>query len=175
MVLAQLLGDDGVVLPEDEGILTGLVLGDAELGCGIVLHLVVVAVQVVGRDVEQHGHIGLELIHVVELKTAQLNDIHVMMLGGYLQGDFAHDGDASLDDLGNHGGRVGDARALDHLIGVEDLLGRVSAFLPRDAILVEQVLVGLADGAGIAQPHVHALDFAQHGCSRAALAATQHY
>ena len=177
----------------------------------------------VGRDVEQHGDIGLELIHVVELETAQLDDIHVMMLGGHLKGEaaphvtcqpdvqsglledmicefgrggltiaagdahhlgigvssselnFAHDGDALLDGLCHHGCRIGYAGALDNLVGIENLLGGVSTLLPRNVILVEQVLVGLADVTGIAEPHVHALDLAKHGRSGSALATTQYY
>ena len=84
MVAPQLLGDNWIILPEYERIFTRLIARDAELGGGIVLHLVIIAVQVVGRDVEQHGDISLEFIHVVELETAQLNDIHVMVLGRHL-------------------------------------------------------------------------------------------
>ena len=72
--------------------------------------------------------------------------------------------------LGHHGSGIGDAGALHYLVGIEDLLGGVSAFFPLDVILVEQVLVGLADSAGIAQPHVHALDPCEHRGTRAALA-----
>ena len=218
VMLAQLRSDDRVVVPEDEGIVAGLVLCDAELGGGIVFHLVVIAVQVVGRDVKQHGHIGLELIHVIQLETAQFNDVHVVMLGSDLQrqttahitcqahvqtrfledviGEFgrrclaiaagdanhlgigvatrkfnlAHDGNFALNGLGHHGCCVGDARALHYLVGVEDLFRGVPAFLPGDVILVEQVLIGLPDGAGITQPHVHAFHFGKHCGTRAALA-----
>ena len=82
----QLLVDDGVVVPVDKGVVLGLVAYDAELGVHIVLHLVVVAVEVVGRDVEQHGDIGLEVVHVVELETAQLDDVVVVVAGSHLQG-----------------------------------------------------------------------------------------
>ena len=172
----------------------------------------------IGRDVEQHGHIGLELIHVVQLETAQLDDIHIVMLGSHLQGqaathvsgqahvqaglledmigqlggrglavaagdahhlgvgiaacelNLAHDGDTLLDGLGDHGCRVGDAGALDNLVGIEDFLRGVSAFLPCDAILVKQVLIVLPDFAGITQPHVHAFNLSKHRSTGTALA-----
>ena len=68
VVFLQLALDDGVVVPVDEGVLRRLVLHDAHLGVDIVLHLEVVAVQVVGGDVEQHGDVGAEVVHVVQLK-----------------------------------------------------------------------------------------------------------
>ena len=68
VVLLQLALDNRVVVPVDEGILDSLVLNDAHLRVHIVLHIVLVAVQMVGRDVEQHRHIGTEIVHVVELE-----------------------------------------------------------------------------------------------------------
>ena len=85
--------------------------------------------------------------------------------------DFAHDGNALLDGLGHHGSRVGNAGALHDLVGIEDFLGGVSTLFPSDVILVEQVLVGLPDVAGVAQPHVHALYLGEHRSSRSALTA----
>ena len=42
--------------------MVALILGgrDAPLGSGVVVHVVVVAVQMVGRDVQQHPHIWTE-------------------------------------------------------------------------------------------------------------------
>ena len=73
-----MFGNDWVILPEDERILFCLVLENAELGFHIVLHFVFVAVKMVGRDVHNHGDVGLELIHVVELEAAQLDYIHIV-------------------------------------------------------------------------------------------------
>ncbi len=97
--LPQLGAHHGVILPVDEGIARGEVLEDAELGVDIVLHLVVVAVEVVGRDVEQHGDVGLERIHIVELERAQLNHVDGMRVAGDLKGEAVADvaGQASVD------------------------------------------------------------------------------
>ena len=55
-----------------------MVLQNAHFRIDIVLHLVV-AVEVVGRDVEQHGDVGAEVVHIVELERRQLN--HVVFVG----------------------------------------------------------------------------------------------
>ena len=69
-VLMQLLLNDRVIIPEDEGIIRRLVLEDTELGIHVILHLMVVSIQMVGRDVHQHGDIGMEIIHVIQLEAA---------------------------------------------------------------------------------------------------------
>ena len=69
VVFLELSLDDGVVVPEDEGIVLSEVLRDAHLGVDIVLHLEVVAVEVVRRDVHENGNVGLEVVHVVELEA----------------------------------------------------------------------------------------------------------
>ena len=69
-MLFQLSADDGVVVPVDESIFRSLVLRDAEFGIHIVLHLVVVTVQMIRRDVHQYGNVGMELVHIVQLETA---------------------------------------------------------------------------------------------------------
>ncbi len=66
--LAKLGLDYGVVLPENKRVLRCLVADDAELGVDIVLHLVVVAVEMVGSDVEHHGDVGFEVVHIFELE-----------------------------------------------------------------------------------------------------------
>jgi hypothetical protein len=38
----------------------------------------------IGRNVEQDGDIGTELIHIVELKTAQFDDIPVVVAHSHL-------------------------------------------------------------------------------------------
>ena len=68
-----------------------LVLGDAEFGVHIFLHTVVVTVQVVWCDVHQYGNVGTEVIHIVQLEGTQLNDVVIMLLRGYLQGQAVAD------------------------------------------------------------------------------------
>ena len=61
---------------------------DAHLRIGIVLHTVVVAIEVVGGDVEQYGNVSAEIIHVVELEAAKFDDVVVIGLSfGYLKGE----------------------------------------------------------------------------------------
>ena len=61
----------------DEVVLRILVAGDAQLGFGVLRQRVAVAVEVVGGDVEQHGHPGAEVVGVVELEAAQLHHVVV--------------------------------------------------------------------------------------------------
>ena len=66
-------------------------MGDAEFGVHIFLHTVVVTVQVVWCDVHQYGNVGTEVIHIVQLEGTQLNDVVIMLLRGYLQGQAVAD------------------------------------------------------------------------------------
>ena len=83
-----LKGADGnlVIRAEDEAVVCLHILGDAELGVDVVLHIVAVAVQMVGGDVQQYGDVGFEVVHSVELEAADLEDIDVVVLGSDLQG-----------------------------------------------------------------------------------------
>ena len=85
VVFLEFATDDGVVVPVDECVLLGLILQDAHLGVDIVLHLVVVAVEMVGGDVEQHGNIGAEVVHVVELERREFDDVVFMWVFSHLQ------------------------------------------------------------------------------------------
>ena len=76
-----------VAIPIDDMIGRGEVLDDAELRVDVVLHLVVVAIHMVGSDVHDHCDVGAELVHIVQLETRQLDDIVVEVLGGHLQGE----------------------------------------------------------------------------------------
>ena len=49
-------------------------------------HHAPIAVQVVGRDVEQHGDVGAEVVHVVELKRAEFYDVVLVRVFGHLVG-----------------------------------------------------------------------------------------
>ena len=91
IAFGHLAAQDGVVGPIDEGVRPGLVLQDAQLGVHITLHLAAVTVQVVGRDVHQHGDVGLEVIHVVALETAQFDHVARVRILGHLQGEAAPD------------------------------------------------------------------------------------
>ena len=62
-----------------------LVLDDAHLGIDIVLELEVVAVEVIGRDVEQNGNVGTEVVHVVELERTQFDDIVLVRFLSHLE------------------------------------------------------------------------------------------
>ena len=189
VVLLQLGRDDGVVGPVDEGVFRRLVTDDAHLRVGIVLHLVVVAVQMVGRDVQQDGDVGTEVIHIVQLERRELDDIVFMRIFSHLQGQRVADvtcqsgivarltedmvdkagggglavraGDADhvrlrvatgklyladdryllLNGLLHNGSRFGYAGTLDDLVGIQDLLLRMLAFLPLDVTVVQHLLV----------------------------------
>ena len=67
--VADLLADDGVVHPVDKVVVALLVLKDAEFSVHVILHLVVIAVQMVGRDVEDDGYVCLEVIHILKLEA----------------------------------------------------------------------------------------------------------
>ncbi len=86
VILFQLPLDDRVIIPIDEGILWRLILDDTHLGVHIVLHLEIIAVQMVRRDIEQNGNIGTEIIHIIELERGQLNDVIFMRILSNLQG-----------------------------------------------------------------------------------------
>ena len=84
-VFLQFPLDDGVIIPEDEGIFLSLVLDDAHLGVYVVLHAVVVAVQMIGCDVHQDGNVCTEVVHIVQLERTQLYDVVVVLLRCHLQ------------------------------------------------------------------------------------------
>ena len=221
VMLGHLAAQDGVVGPIDEGVRPSLVLQDAQLGVHITLHLAAVTVQVVGRDVHQHGDVGLEAVHVIELETAQLDHVARVRLLGHLQGeaapdvarqanvhtglaqdvvrqrrgrrlaiaardadhlrvgvssgqlDLGEDRDATLHGRAHDGRRVGYARALDDLVGVEDLGLRVMALFKGNTTLEQHRLVFLGDRAAVGDEHVEALRPGQHRGSHATLARAQ--
>ena len=86
IVLLQFLRDDGIVSPVDKGILRRLVLDDTHLGIGIVLHLVIVTVQMVRRNVQQNGDVCTEIVHIIELERREFDDVVLMRLFCHLQG-----------------------------------------------------------------------------------------
>ena len=84
-VFLQFLSDDRVVIPEDESIVRGLVLGNAEFSVDVILHTVVVAIKMVRSDVHQYGDVRTEVIHIIQLERAKFDNIIVMVIFGYLQ------------------------------------------------------------------------------------------
>ena len=80
-----------IVVPVDESIDRSLILSDAHLRVGIVLELEVVTVEVVRRDVQQDGDVSTEVIHVVKLERAQLNDVIFVRILSHLKGETATD------------------------------------------------------------------------------------
>ena len=75
---------DGVIVPEDESVIVGLVLDNPELGVHVILHFIAVTVQMVGSDVHQYSDVGMKFIHVVELETAEFDDVVVKITFSHL-------------------------------------------------------------------------------------------
>src|SRR3712207_5230500 len=61
------------------------VLGDAEFGVDVVLHAMIIPIQMIGGDIHQYGYVGAEIIHIVQLKRTQFDNVVVMFFFGYLQ------------------------------------------------------------------------------------------
>ncbi len=61
---------------ENENIAAFLVFVDAEFGPGVEVHLVLVAVEVVGGNVEQHRHLRAEFLNIFQLETADFQYVH---------------------------------------------------------------------------------------------------
>ena len=64
-------GDVGVVDTEDRRVALALALEDPQLGGRVGLERAM-TVEVVGRDVEQHGHVGAKLLDALELEAREL-------------------------------------------------------------------------------------------------------
>ena len=125
MMFFELSCDDGIILPIDKGIRFCLVLHDTQFRIHIVLHLIIIPIQMIGGDVQKNGDVRLEVIHIIQLETAQLDDIHLMRVFRHLQrqavahiASQAHIQSGLLQDMiGQHGrGRLAvAARDTDHL------------------------------------------------------------
>ena len=77
VVTGKFAGDVFIVSPVDEVVVGRLVLGDAHFGTNIAHHFKVVAIEVVGSDVEQHGNVGTEVVHIVELERGDFQYIPI--------------------------------------------------------------------------------------------------
>ena len=68
----------GIVGEGDGVVLLGLVLEYPTLGIGVELQLVVVPVEVVGRDIHQHCSLQMGVVHMVELEAGELHDVDLV-------------------------------------------------------------------------------------------------
>ena len=115
----------------------------------------------VGRDVEYHGYVGLEVVHVVELEAAQLHHVDVVRVACHLisQADAHVSGQGGVDAclgedvVGEHGGGGLAVRAgyADHL-GVGVASGEL--YLADDG----DILPACLDDDGSVQRYAGALD-----------------
>ena len=144
----------------------------------------VVSVQMVRSDIHQYGDVGMELIHIVKLETAEFDDVIVIIVFSYLEGktlsdvscqsyiqsgffkdvinqggsgsfsiasrntnhfclcvssgkfDFRDDGGALCLQLSDDGCIIGNARAFDNLVSVQNQLFRVFSFFPRNVSFI---------------------------------------
>ena len=87
VVLGQLLPDRLVVARIDEPVARSLILRDAHLRVDVVPEAMIVAVEVVGRDIHQHPDVGTETVHAVELERTQLQHIPVVVARGHRVGE----------------------------------------------------------------------------------------
>ena len=62
-----------------------LVPQDTELAVHVILQLVIVPVEVIGRNIHQHADIGPEIVTAVQLETAQLDHVPIVIAGGHRQ------------------------------------------------------------------------------------------
>ena len=171
------VGDDGDVRPE--------VVGVVQLEAADLQHVVVV---LLGRDLQ-----GVALADVAaqaRVETGLPEEVVDQGGGGRLAVRAGH---ADLlravvarreFDLGDdvrpllaqgldHGRRAGNAGALDDLVRIEDLLGRVPALLEGDVPLLQRGEVLVLDLPVVGQEDVESLDFREHGGSDAALCSSQ--
>ena len=85
----QLGGYVVILCPIDKGIVGGLILDYAHLGVNVVLHIEIVPIEMVGGDIHEHGYVSAEGEHIVELETAELDDIDILGVFKYLQSQTA--------------------------------------------------------------------------------------
>ena len=82
--VAEVAYGDFVVGVEDEAVFGAQILDNTEFGADVILHLVVVAVEVVGGDVGDDGDIRPEVIAVVQLEAADFEDVVVVVASCHL-------------------------------------------------------------------------------------------
>ena len=177
----------------------------------------------VRRNVQQHGNIGTEVIHIVQLERRELDDVVFMGFFCHLQSQrvadvasqscviassleymidearcgglsigardanhlrrgvaacklyLADDGNACLDSLGDHRSRIGDARTLDNLVGIEDEALRMLSFLPGNAAFVEHLLIAWSYLRHVTHKHVETFFLRQHSSTGSAFSCSKYY
>ena len=87
LIAENLLRNNLIISRIDESRTRMLILHNAHLRVNIVLETVVVAVQMVGGDIHQNGHIGTEVVHSVQLERTQLQNIPLTGCGGHLKSE----------------------------------------------------------------------------------------
>ena len=169
----------------------------------------------VGGDVEQHGDVGMEVVHVVELErrnfehepvgiafffvfchaqchgsTDVSGEFHVVtglaqdvidersgrslavrtgdaeqLSPGVASGkfEFGENGHPLLTQRFDHGGVVGNAGTFHHFVGIEDLLGGVLAFFPRQSVRIEQAFVVRTNAAAIGNEDIISFLLGENG------------
>ncbi len=110
-----------IVVPIDERIFGRLVLQNAKFRVDIVLKFMVVAVEMVGRNVQNDRHIGFEIVHAIELERTEFQHIEIEIALGHLpRKTFAHIARQThiqpfvfQDEIGEHRGGCFAVRACD--------------------------------------------------------------
>lgn len=76
------------IIGEGDGVvLLGLVLEYPTLGIGVELQLMVVPVEVVGRDIHQHRGVQVGVVHVIELEAGELHDVDLVRVADETLGE----------------------------------------------------------------------------------------
>ncbi len=87
----------------------------------------------------------------------------------------ADDVNALFDGLPNHRRFLGNARTLDDFVRIEDGGFRMAPFLPRDGVVVEQLLVLVLDDGHVRNEDIEAFLLGEHSGSGTAFSRSQHY
>ena len=85
-IFLQFLAYYRIILPIDKRIILRLILKDTHLGINVVLHLKVISVKMIRCNIQQNRNVGSEVIHIVQLERAELNDIVSMWIFCNLEG-----------------------------------------------------------------------------------------
>ena len=84
--LGKMANGNGVIGIKDKTVFAAKVLYNPEFGTHVVFHLVVVTVKMVGGDIGYDGNVRVEVLAVVQLEAAYLQNVVVVLFGGYLIG-----------------------------------------------------------------------------------------
>ncbi len=70
--MPQVLHSHRVILTINKKVIFCLILHDPELTVDVIPELIIIAVQMVFRDIGQYGDVRSESLYIVQLKTADL-------------------------------------------------------------------------------------------------------